>query len=99
MVFPEVHYYALAGMPRSGSSPGRRVNRALLRCRPSRWDLADKEWRYERLIASIGPIDVFLEAARRARVEPEVCVAFDDSEFGLLAAARGVLGIDTRTWV
>ena len=51
------------------------------------------------MIASVGPIDVFLEAARRARVEPEVCVGFEDSEFGLLAARAGVLGIDTRTWL
>ena len=99
MAFPEVHYYALGGMPSVRIIARPAGERALLRCRPSRWDLADKEWRYEQVIASVGPIDVFLEAARRARVEPEACVGFEDSEFGLLAARAGVLGIDTRTWL
>lgn len=43
--------------------------------------------------------DVFLEAARRLRVEPGRCVVFEDTEFGLEAARRaGMLGVDVRPW-
>jgi beta-phosphoglucomutase family hydrolase len=44
--------------------------------------------------------DVFLEAARRLGVEPAGCVVFEDSDLGLLAAARaGMTGIDIRPWL
>jgi beta-phosphoglucomutase-like phosphatase (HAD superfamily) len=43
--------------------------------------------------------DVFLEAARRLRVDPSRCVVFEDTELGLEAARRaGMLGIDIRPW-
>lgn len=43
--------------------------------------------------------DVFLEAARRLRVEPAACAVFEDTELGLEAARRaGMLGIDVRPW-
>jgi beta-phosphoglucomutase-like phosphatase (HAD superfamily) len=43
--------------------------------------------------------DVFLEAARRIDVEPSRCVVFEDSDLGLLAAARaGMTGVDVRAW-
>lgn len=43
--------------------------------------------------------DVFLEAARRLEIEPARCVVFEDSDLGLLAAARaGMLGVDVRPW-
>jgi HAD superfamily hydrolase (TIGR01509 family) len=32
--------------------------------------------------------DIYLEAARRLRVDPAACVAFEDSEAGILAASR-----------
>lgn len=32
--------------------------------------------------------DIYLEAARRLRVEPEQCIALEDSEAGILAASR-----------
>lgn len=42
--------------------------------------------------------DVFLEAAKRLGVPPELCVVFEDTDIGLLAAKRaGMLGIDVRT--
>jgi HAD superfamily hydrolase (TIGR01549 family) len=41
--------------------------------------------------------DVFLEAARRMKVEPAACVVFEDSNEGLEAARRaGMRGIDIR---
>jgi HAD superfamily hydrolase (TIGR01549 family) len=41
--------------------------------------------------------DVFLEAARRMKVEPAGCVVFEDSNEGLKAARRaGMRGIDIR---
>ena len=41
--------------------------------------------------------DVFLEAARRMKVDPDRCVVFEDSNEGLEAAHRaGMLGIDIR---
>jgi beta-phosphoglucomutase-like phosphatase (HAD superfamily) len=41
--------------------------------------------------------DVFLEAARRMKVEPDQCVVFEDSDEGLEAAHRaGMRGIDIR---
>jgi beta-phosphoglucomutase-like phosphatase (HAD superfamily) len=41
--------------------------------------------------------DVFLEAARRMKVEPAQCVVFEDSNEGLEAAHRaGMRGIDIR---
>jgi len=43
--------------------------------------------------------DVFLEAARRIGVEPDGCVVFEDTEFGLEAARRaGMVGVDVRPW-
>ena len=43
--------------------------------------------------------DVFLEAARRLGVVPEACVVFEDSDLGLLAAARaGMHSVDIRMW-
>jgi beta-phosphoglucomutase-like phosphatase (HAD superfamily) len=44
--------------------------------------------------------DVFLEAAKRLRVEAAKCVVFEDTDIGLEAARRaGMLGIDVRSWV
>ena len=44
--------------------------------------------------------DVFLEAARRLRVEASKCVVFEDTDIGLEAARRaGMFGIDVRPWV
>ena len=41
--------------------------------------------------------DVFLEAARRMRVEPAGCIVFEDSEEGLEAARRaGMRSVDIR---
>ena len=43
--------------------------------------------------------DVFLEAARRLRVEASKCVVFEDTDIGLEAARRaGMFGIDVRPW-
>jgi len=42
--------------------------------------------------------DVFLEAAKRLGVPPELCVVFEDTDIGLLAAKRaGMRSIDVRT--
>jgi HAD superfamily hydrolase (TIGR01509 family) len=42
--------------------------------------------------------DVFLEAAKRLGVRPEVCVVFEDTDIGLLAAKRaGMQSVDVRT--
>jgi beta-phosphoglucomutase-like phosphatase (HAD superfamily) len=42
--------------------------------------------------------DVYLEAARRMKVEPTLCVVFEDSDEGLEAAGRaGMRAIDIRT--
>jgi len=42
--------------------------------------------------------DVFLEAAKRLGVPPELCVVFEDTDIGLLAAKRaGMVGVDVRT--
>ncbi|HVL13041.1 MAG TPA: HAD-IA family hydrolase [Gemmata sp.] len=44
--------------------------------------------------------DVFLEEARRLRVEPATCVVFEDTDIGLEAARRaGMEGVDVRGWV
>ena len=44
--------------------------------------------------------DVFLEAARRLRVEPATCVVFEDTDIGLEAARRaGMQSVDVRGWV
>lgn len=44
--------------------------------------------------------DVFLEAARRIGVAPQRCVVFEDSDLGMLAAARaGMHGVDIRDWL
>ncbi len=44
--------------------------------------------------------DVFLEAAKRLRVDAAKCVVFEDTDIGLEAARRaGMLGIDVRPWV
>jgi beta-phosphoglucomutase family hydrolase len=44
--------------------------------------------------------DVFLEAARRLKVEPTACVVFEDTDIGLEAARRaGMQGVDVRGWV
>ena len=41
--------------------------------------------------------DIFLEAARRLRVPPETCYAFEDAEMGLQSArAAGMVVIDVR---
>jgi beta-phosphoglucomutase family hydrolase len=41
--------------------------------------------------------DIFLEAARRIRVEPGSCMAFEDAELGLQSArAAGMVTIDIR---
>jgi len=41
--------------------------------------------------------DIFLEAARRIGVQPELCYVFEDGEPGLVAAkAAGMVGIDIR---
>jgi HAD superfamily hydrolase (TIGR01509 family) len=43
--------------------------------------------------------DVFLEAARRMKVDPDRCVVFEDSNEGLEAAQRaGMRGIDIRAF-
>ena len=43
--------------------------------------------------------DVFLEAARRIGVAPELCVGFEDAELGLTALRRaGMQAIDVRPW-
>jgi beta-phosphoglucomutase family hydrolase len=43
--------------------------------------------------------DVFLEAARRLKVEPTRCVVFEDTAIGLEAARRAnMVGIDIRLW-
>ena len=42
--------------------------------------------------------DVFLEAARRLGVSSELCVVFEDTDIGLLAAKRaGMTAVDVRT--
>ncbi len=42
--------------------------------------------------------DVFLEAAKRLGVAPELCVVFEDTDIGLLAAQRaGMASVDVRT--
>jgi beta-phosphoglucomutase-like phosphatase (HAD superfamily) len=42
--------------------------------------------------------DVYLEAARRMKVDPAGCIVFEDSDEGLEAARRaGMRGIDIRT--
>ena len=42
--------------------------------------------------------DVFLEAARRLGVSSELCVVFEDTDIGLLAAKRaGMASVDVRT--
>ena len=44
--------------------------------------------------------DTFLEAARRLKVDPTLCVVFGDSDLGLEAAERaGMAGIDIRPWI
>jgi HAD superfamily hydrolase (TIGR01509 family) len=44
--------------------------------------------------------DVFLEAARRLKVEPAACVVFEDTDIGLEAARRaGMRSVDVRGWV
>lgn len=44
--------------------------------------------------------DIFLEAARRLKVEPETCLVFEDSNLGLEAARRaGMAAVDIRPWV
>ena len=44
--------------------------------------------------------DVFLEAAKRLRVDAAKCVVFEDTDIGLEAARRaGMTGIDVRPWV
>ena len=44
--------------------------------------------------------DVFLEAAKRLRVDAAKCVVFEDTDIGLEAARRAeMLGIDVRPWV
>lgn len=44
--------------------------------------------------------DVFLEAARRIGVPPELCVAYEDTELGLEAIrAAGMLAVDVRRYV
>lgn len=43
--------------------------------------------------------DVFLEAARRLIVPPDLCMAFEDAELGLQAArAAGMLVVDIRSY-
>jgi beta-phosphoglucomutase-like phosphatase (HAD superfamily) len=43
--------------------------------------------------------DVFIEAARRLRIQPEHCAVFEDTDIGLEAARRaGSLAIDVRPW-
>ena len=43
--------------------------------------------------------DVFLEAARRIGVAPELCVGFEDAELGLTAVRRaGMQAVDVRPW-
>ena len=40
------------------------------------------------------------EAARRLKVEPQYCIVFEDSDFGLEAARRaGMVDIDIRPWI
>jgi HAD superfamily hydrolase (TIGR01509 family) len=44
--------------------------------------------------------DIFLEAARRIGINPDLCCAFEDGELGLQAArAAGMLTIDIRQWL
>ena len=41
--------------------------------------------------------DVFLEAARRLDVRPEICTVYEDTDLGLEAARRaGMRGVDVR---
>jgi len=41
--------------------------------------------------------DVFLEAARRLKVPPEICTVYEDTDLGLEAARRaGMIGVDIR---
>ncbi|MBC8131923.1 MAG: HAD-IA family hydrolase, partial [Deltaproteobacteria bacterium] len=41
--------------------------------------------------------DVFLEAARRMGVRPEICTVYEDTDLGLEAARRaGMRGVDVR---
>jgi HAD superfamily hydrolase (TIGR01509 family) len=41
--------------------------------------------------------DVFLEAARRLKVAPEICTVYEDTDLGLEAARRaGMIGVDIR---
>jgi HAD superfamily hydrolase (TIGR01509 family) len=41
--------------------------------------------------------DIFLEAARRIGVAPDLCMAFEDAELGLQSArAAGMLTVDIR---
>jgi beta-phosphoglucomutase family hydrolase len=44
--------------------------------------------------------DIFVEAARRIGVPPEMCVAFEDANLGIEAArAAGMRVVDVREWV
>lgn len=43
--------------------------------------------------------DVFLEAARRLKLDPEQCIVFEDTDIGLEAARRaGIPSVDVRSW-
>lgn len=43
--------------------------------------------------------DVFLKAAERLRVTPELCVVFEDTDIGLTAAKKaGMVCVDVRPW-
>ncbi len=43
--------------------------------------------------------DIFLQAARRLKVDPAYCLVFEDSDLGLQAAQRaGMAGVDIRPW-
>jgi beta-phosphoglucomutase-like phosphatase (HAD superfamily) len=54
---------------------------------------------FDKLPAKPEP-DMFLEAARRMNVKPELCLVFEDGDFGLEAAKRaGMTSIDVRKYL
>jgi beta-phosphoglucomutase-like phosphatase (HAD superfamily) len=54
---------------------------------------------HDKLPAKPEP-DMFLEAARRMNVKPELCLVFEDGDFGLEAARRaGMPSIDVRKYL
>jgi HAD superfamily hydrolase (TIGR01509 family) len=44
--------------------------------------------------------DIFLEAARRLKIKPELCQVFEDGDFGIRAAREaGMIATDVRPYI